>query len=130
MCIRDSGSTGGPGGSGTNIPSPLGGGQVCGGGGGGNYNNGPAGSGSFGGKPGSNGGGGNPAPTYHDGTANTGGGGGGCNESGPGSAGGSGVVIISHPSSLVASNPGGGLTWSSSPTYTRITSGSGNIRFV
>ena len=68
--------------------------------------------------------------TSIDGDANTGGGGGGCSESGPGSGGGSGVVVVSHPPSFSASNPGGGLTYSDTPSYTRVTSGSGNLRFV
>jgi hypothetical protein len=81
-------------------------------------------------------GGGNGGPQGNPGTAgdaNKGGGGGGGDplNSRLGGAGGSGVVILSYPSARTISNPGGGLTYSSSPvggnTVTTFTAGTGNI---
>jgi hypothetical protein len=64
------------------------------------------------------------------GTANTGGGGGG-HQGGTGGAGGSGVVIIKYPDVFTVSNPGGGLTYSTSTSsgfsVTTFTAGTGNI---
>ena len=127
-----SGYSAGPGGTGTAIPSSLGGGRCCGGGGGGNYDGRPRGSASDGGGPGWSPR--NPAPSSIDGDPGTGGGGGGCSEHGPGSAGGSGTIRVSHPPSISISNPGGGLSMSrvANPngTFTTIHSGSGSAKFT
>lgn len=129
---HQSGSIAGHGGSGSTIPSVLGGGNVCGGGGGGNYDGKHTGlashGGGFGWSPR------NPAPPSIDGDNGTGGGGGGCSHHGPGSAGGSGHIRVSHPSGITATNPGGGLSFSvahnPSTSFTTIYSGSGTLRFV
>jgi hypothetical protein len=83
------------------------------------------------------GGTGGPHDTATAGTANTGGGGGGTR--GPnastqsGKPGGSGVVIIKYPDSFTLSNPGGGLTFSTTSSggfkVTTFTAGTGNIQF-
>jgi len=69
------------------------------------------------------------------GTANTGGGGGGQgrnNSAGAGS-GGSGVVILKYPDAYTISNPGGGLTFSTSTaggfSVTSFTAGTGNVQW-
>lgn len=72
--------------------------------------------------------------TGNSGTINTGGGGGGTN-SGTGGAGGSGVVILKYPNSLTISNPGGGLTFTTSTAVTgfkvtSFTAGTGVIQFT
>lgn len=125
------GNNAGPGGPGS--PSSITGSSVlyAGGGGGGSYNGNPLGTGGpGGGAPGSNGGGGDPAPPTVNATANTGGGGGGGNTTNGGS-GGSGVVILRYPNSRTIANPGGGLSFSSTPvgsdTVTTFTLGTGNI---
>lgn len=72
------------------------------------------------------------------GTANTGGGGGGGGWSGFGSlagaAGGSGVVILRYANTFTISNPGGGLTYSTTPVstdnVTTFTAGTGNVSFA
>lgn len=84
------------------------------------------------------GGGGTPAPNLTggsgvNGTSNTGGGGGAGMGSNiyKGGNGGSGIVILRYPSAYVISNPGGGLTISTSPvgsdSVSQITAGTGNI---
>jgi len=78
------------------------------------------------------GGGGNGNNNYSGGTSggqNTGGGAGG----GIGLVGGSGVVILRYPSGYTITNPGGGLTFTTttagSDKVTTFTSGTGNIQF-
>jgi hypothetical protein len=72
------------------------------------------------------------------GTANTGGGGGGAGFDGVGFTsiggnGGSGVVIIRYDNGLTISNPGGGLTYSTSAdgafTVATFTAGTGNVQW-
>ena len=125
-------STGGNGGSGATIPANLGGGSVCGGGGGGNYSDQPTGTAGSGAGPGWSAR--SPAPSAIDGDPGSGAGGGGCSEHGPGSAGGSGVVRLTHPTSIDVRNPDGGLAMSKATTggrtLTTIHSGSGNVQFI
>ena len=98
-----------------------------GGGGGGWSRNNTAGTGGLGG-------GGNGSPglsgTAQSGTVNTGGGGG---SGWVGGSGGSGVVILRYPSTYTITNPGGGLTFTTttvgSNKVTTFTSGTGNIQF-
>jgi hypothetical protein len=67
------------------------------------------------------------------GTTNTGGGGGGSgyNISSGGGTGGPGIVILRYPNAVTIANPGGGLTYSTSPvgsdTVASFTSGTGNV---
>jgi hypothetical protein len=66
---------------------------------------------------------------------NTGGGGGGdWFRSGSTGAGGSGVVILKYPDFVTISNPGGGLTYSTSTaggfSVTTFTAGTGNVQFL
>jgi hypothetical protein len=69
------------------------------------------------------------------GTANTGGGGGGAgNTPASGLSGGSGIVILRYDSLLTISNPGGGLTFSTSTAVsgfkiTTFTAGTGNVQW-
>jgi hypothetical protein len=131
----------GTGGSG--IDSSITGSPVLrgGGGGGGAASGGPSYGPSSGGNPGPGGGGAGGAGLNNGGpgSTNTGGGGGGAavtNAPGafvygaPGN-GGSGTVILRYPNIRTISNPGGGLTLSSSPsgsnTVTTITAGTGNV---
>lgn len=74
-----------------------------------------------------------------NGTSNTGGGGGGASAADSGTArtggnGGSGVVIIKYPDTFTISNPGGGLTSSTSSSggfkVTTFTAGTGTIQFI
>jgi hypothetical protein len=135
--VNGTSTSGGNGGNGT--ASSITGSSVtyAGGGGGGTYLGGTSGSGGTGG-----GGGGGTAGTDNPGTAgttNTGGGGGGGSiqsETFPGmagGAGGSGIVILKYLDSLTISNPGGGLTSSTSTAggfkITSFTAGTGNIQF-
>jgi hypothetical protein len=119
---------GGAGGNG--VASSITGSSVTRGGGGG------AAALTTGGAGGSGGGGAGATGTSasgNPGTANTGGGGGG---SGGGSGynggnGGSGVVILKYPSTVTISNPGGGLTYTTSTsggfTVATFTAGTGNV---
>jgi hypothetical protein len=66
---------------------------------------------------------------------NTGGGGGGSNDVAfAGGAGGSGIVILKYQDALSISNPGGGLTFSTTSAggfkVTSFTAGTGNIEFA
>jgi hypothetical protein len=66
---------------------------------------------------------------------NTGGGGGGSNTVAfAGGAGGSGIVILKYTDILSISNPGGGLTFSTTSAggfkVTSFTAGTGNIEFA
>ena len=128
-----SGSNGGNGGSGSSS-SITGSSVTRAGGGGGGADGSSAGSGGSGG----GGRGGDHAHTNNDapGTANTGGGGGGGGGAAApstGSAGGSGVVIVKYPNTKTVSNPGGGLTFSTSTSgshkITTFTAGTGNAQF-
>lgn len=126
-----SSNNGGPGGPGS--PSSITGSSVfyAGGGGGGSYNLQPSGSGgNGGGGTGANGGAGDPTPPASNGVANTGGGGGG-GQTTSGGIGGSGIVILRYPNARTISNPGGGLTYATSPvgsdTVASFTSGTGNV---
>jgi len=124
------GTTGGAGGNGT-ASSITGSSVTYAGGGGGSSQNAPTqGAGGTGG--GGNGVNVNPA---NPGTANTGGGGGG-NHAGPpapGGTGGSGIVILKYLSSVTISNPGGGLTFSTTTSsgfsITSFTAGTGNVQW-
>jgi hypothetical protein len=66
-------------------------------------------------------------------TGSGGGGGGTGSVSGNGGNGGSGVVILRYPSGYTITNPGGGLTFTTttvgSDKVTTFTSGTGNIQF-
>jgi hypothetical protein len=130
-----SGGTAGSGGAG--VTSTITGSPVARAGGGGAaaaaYYSQSLGTTSAGGGAGGSGGGGGTA-----GSPNTGGGGGGGALSGPGqtigagAAGGSGIVILRYPTAATISNPGGGLTLSTStsvPGYkiTSVTAGTGNV---
>jgi hypothetical protein len=69
------------------------------------------------------------------GTANTGGGGGGGSGAyAAGGNGGSGVVILRYSNTLTISNPGGGLTFTTTAvggdTVATITAGTGNVQFI
>ena len=112
---NDGTSTGGAGGAG--LASSITGSSVTRAGGGGAQ-------GGAGGAGGGGAGGGGA------GTANTGGGGGG-HQGGTGGTGGSGIVIIKYPDVFTISNPGGGLTYSTSTSsgfsVTTFTAGTGNI---
>jgi len=129
----DAGGNGGAG-----VASSITGSSVtrAGGGGGGSFNNATVGSGVNGGSNGTGAGGATPT----GGTVNTGGGGGGQGgttgvfPSGAGGAGGSGVVILKYPNAFTISNPGGGLTFTTSTAVagykvTTFTAGTGNIQF-
>jgi hypothetical protein len=122
---NSSGTTGAKGGDG--IASTITGSSVTRGGGGGGGGQGA------GGAAGSGGGGAGGSGAGSSGTSNTGGGGGGGYGS-AGGAGGSGVVIIKYPSTLTISNPGGGLTSSTTSSggfnITTFTAGTGNIQFA
>lgn len=105
----------------------------AGGGGGGAYFTGSGGTpGTNAGKGGESGlAGGEGQP----GTANRGGGGGGSENAGgqtPGGNGGSGVVIVKYPDAYTVTNPGGGLTFSTSSSggfkVTTFTAGTGSIQ--
>jgi hypothetical protein len=130
-----SGGTAGSGGAG--VTSTITGSPVTRAGGGGAaaagfYSQSLGTAGPGGGGAGGSGGGGGTA-----GSPNTGGGGGGGALSGPGqtigagAAGGSGIVILRYPTVATISNPGGGLTLSTStsPDYkiTSVTAGTGNV---
>jgi hypothetical protein len=89
--------------------------------------------------PGAGGAGGGGAGSGGAGTVNTGGGGGGGSGSSTlnqpaGGNGGSGVVILKYPAAYTISNPGGGLTSSTSTSgafkITTFTAGTGNIQFA
>jgi hypothetical protein len=75
---------------------------------------------------------GNPS---NAGTANTGGGGGGIHAGppAPGGTGGSGIVILKYLNSVTLTNPGGGLTLSTttsgSDKITSVTAGTGNVQW-
>jgi hypothetical protein len=88
-------------------------------------------SGSVAGGTGGGGNGGNGSTAATVGTANLGGGGGGSSSNGRN--GGSGVVIIKYSDAFTISNPGGGLTLSTSSAggfkVTTFTAGTGNIQF-
>jgi hypothetical protein len=129
------GTTTGPDG-GAGISNSITGSPVTRGGGGGAGRN----TWQFGGSAGTGGpGGGGPGGNRTDagsenpgtaGSVNTGGGGGGGGRNTSGS-GGSGIVILRYPNARTISNPGGGLTLSSSPsggnTVSTITAGTGNV---
>jgi hypothetical protein len=123
---------------GTGVASSITGSSVtrAGGGGGGGAGTGGGGSGGTGG----GGAGGTGTGNGSSGTVNTGGAGGGCgvdssgNTGGTtGGAGGSGVVIIKYPDTYTITNPGGGLTSSTSSSggfkVTTFTAGTGTIQF-
>ena len=131
------GNVGGLGGNGQDLSAQFGtgvgeSGVFAGGGGGGSQSNvggGPAAGGT---------GGGGTAQATSDtgeaGTPNTGGGGAGggwSNNYAAGGGGGSGVVIIKYPDSITISNPGGGLTYSTSTaggfSVTTFIVGTGNV---
>lgn len=126
-----SSSNGGAGGNGT--ASTISGLSVtyAGGGGGAVFQSGTGG-------PGGTGGGGNgTSGTGGSGTANRGGGGGGGGNNGTnnGGPGGSGVVILKYSNTYTISNPGGGLTFTTSTEVsgfkvTTFTQGTGNIQFT
>jgi hypothetical protein len=82
----------------------------------------------------SDGGGAGGADVKNSGTANTGGGGGGRVGFTNSGNGGSGVVILRYPDYYTISNPGGGLTFSTSTVgtdkVTTFTAGTGNIQFA
>jgi hypothetical protein len=123
-----------PGGTGGNgVSSSISGSSVARGGGGG------GGSLTAGGSTATAGGGAGAISTLGvtgtSGTNNTGGGGGGGSRgSGNGGNGGSGVVILKYPDSLTISNPGGGLTFTTSTaggfSVTTVTAGTGNVQLV
>jgi hypothetical protein len=122
-------SNGGAGGSGTSSSITGTATTRGGGGGGGAYL-------QTGGAGGSGGGGAGGTGAGSPGTANTGGGGGGGAYDGaqrPGAAGGSGVVILSYPSTYDIRN-GAGLTYTTSVVgsnkVTVFTAGTGNIQFA
>ena len=125
-------TAGGNGGNGT--ASSITGSSVtrAGGGGGGTFNGGTAGTGGTGG-----GGNANINAAGSAGTSNTGGGGGGGSYQIPfgtraGGNGGSGIVILKYVNTFTISNPGGGLTFSTSTSgsdkITSFTAGTGNIQ--
>jgi hypothetical protein len=125
-------TTAGNGGAGT--ASSITGSSVtrAGGGGGGLFGAGTGGTGGAGG----GGAGGANAGAGSAGTVNTGGGGGGSSQLGTtvtGGAGGSGIVIIKYSDTLTITNPGGGLTSSTSTAggfkVTSFTAGTGTIQF-
>jgi hypothetical protein len=122
-------ANGGNGGNGT-ASSITGSSVTYAGGGGGSAQSGTQGTGGTGG-----GGAGVQFNPANPGTANTGGGGGG-NHAGPpspGGAGGSGIVILKYLSSVTISNPGGGLTFSTTTSsgfsITSFTAGTGNVQW-
>jgi hypothetical protein len=123
-------TTGGAGGSG--VTTSITGSSVsyAGGGGGGASPGSSGGTGSNGGGNGVVGVISSVIQTGGAGTVNTGGGGGG---GGNGGAGGSGIVIIKYPDTLTITNPGGGLTSSTSTSggfkVTSFTAGTGTIQF-
>jgi hypothetical protein len=110
----------------------------AGGGGGGGDRDNPSTTGRGGAGGGGNGGDPTPATTAGTaGTVNTGGGAGGGSSGNPsdkpGGAGGSGVVILRYPTGISITNPGGGLTYSTStsvPGYNVVTftAGTGSIQ--
>lgn len=122
------------GGGGSAYTATAGNGGKGGGGGGGTFSSGTAGTGGIGRNTGSsgqidsNGTGGNAG-------INTGGGGGATNRaSGSGGTGGSGIVILKYSAILTISNPGGGLTFTTSTAVagfkiTTFTAGTGSIQF-
>ena len=103
-------TTGGPGGAG--LYSSITGSPVArgGGGGGGGY--------VTGGNGGVGGGGGGADSQPSPGVNGTGGGGGGQWSSATATPGGTGIVILRYPNAYTISNPGGGLTMSTSPVAT------------
>ena len=135
----EAGNTDGTGYGGDGVASTITGSSVVrgGGGGGGRYTGASGVTTGIGG----DGGGGNGGTNTDDdtaGTANTGGGGGAAAWPGPGwgyagSAGGSGIVILRYPNNFTITNPGGGLTSSTSTSgsdkITTFTTGTGNIQF-
>jgi hypothetical protein len=135
----ETGNTDGTGYGGDGVASTITGSSVVrgGGGGGGRYTGASGVTTGIGG----DGGGGNGGTNTDDdtaGTANTGGGGGAAAWPGPGwgyagSAGGSGIVILRYPNNFTITNPGGGLTSSTSTSgsdkITTFTAGTGNIQF-
>jgi hypothetical protein len=142
--LPSGGGGGGAGGAGGNISGNNGGnggpgstwinGTTYAGGGGG-----AAGASTGAGGTGGSGGGGNGSWNAGNtpGAANTGGGGGGSRsneEPSAGQNGGSGVVILRYPSSFTISNPGGGLTFSTSTSgsfkFTTFTAGTGVIQLA
>jgi hypothetical protein len=119
-------NAGGNGGNG--VASSITGSSVtyAGGGGGGGVTPGNGGSGG--------GGNGTKLGTAGSGTVNTGSGGGGEGDAvGTSGAGGSGIVILSYPSSFTITNSGGGLTFSTTTSgsnkITSFTAGTGTIQF-
>ena len=132
------GNSGGLTGFGNNGGVPPGGGAGGGGGGAGSAGSGvTAGSGKASSITGSSvtravGGTGNSGGSASGG-ANTGTGGGGKDTSGTSGSGGSGIVIVKYPDTRTISNPGGGLTSSTSTaggfSVTSITAGTGSILF-
>jgi hypothetical protein len=74
-----------------------------------------------------------PAGDSQNAPVNTGGGGGGANGPVAGGTGGSGIVVLRYPSLLTISNPGGGLTSSTSTSggfsRTTFTAGTGNVQW-
>jgi hypothetical protein len=99
------------------------------------YTTGTVGTGGSGG----GGAGGQNGATGTAGTNNTGGGGGGAGTAtsgGPfiGGNGGSGIVILRYPITRTISNPGGGLTFTTTTVddfkVTSFTAGTGNIQFT
>lgn len=119
-------SSGGPGGNGaasTITGSPV---TYAGGGAGGSHANGVGGTGG----PGGGANGQTLSGSVFNATANLGGGGGGAGNT-DGSNGGSGVVILRYPNARTISNPGGGLTFTTSPvssnTVATFTAGTGNV---
>ena len=127
-----SGSVGGAGGAG--VSSSITGSAVsrAGGGGAAGLSGGSATAGGGAGRQGSSG-------TGTPGTVNTGGGGGGAGYGNGGldntaAQGGSGVVILKYPNTFTLTNPGGGLTFTTSTAVaeykvTTFTAGTGNIQF-
>jgi hypothetical protein len=130
-------STGGDGGDG--LESSISGSATyyAGGGGGGEYQTGVAGLGGLGGGgDGASQGSSSTTPIAGSpGTDNLGGGGGGgSGNGGNGGNGGSGVVILKYIDTLTISNPGGGLTFSTSTAVsgykiTTVTAGTGSMRW-
>ena len=132
----EAGGTDGPSQGGDGVASSITGSSVirAGGGGGGNYSDGTVRVGGEGG--GGNGGLGESSPggNGNPGTENTGSGGGGSSGPAPtsiGGGGGSGIVIIKYPDAKTISNPGGGLTYSTSTaggfSVTTFIVGTGNV---
>jgi hypothetical protein len=123
---------GGSSGNGTNGASPATTGQPAGGGGTANSISGSSVTYSVGGAGGA---GSLTGPAGVAGTTNRGnGGGGGKGGSGVGANGGSGIVILKYPDDFTISNPGGGLTFTTSTAVsgykiTTFTNGTGNIQF-